>query len=88
MESRLGAAVSRYVSGCLKDELVGLEEMGDDCWRVHFGPVLIGVLDANKTRALNDQRQIPSSGFGEQRVDAVGALALAKLDDPEVSQAA
>lgn len=34
-----------YLSGCLQNELVGLEELPDDRWRVFFGPVLLGVID-------------------------------------------
>ncbi|MGZ6358712.1 MAG: integrase core domain-containing protein [Bdellovibrionota bacterium] len=34
-----------YLSGCLKGELVGLEEVDNDRWKVYFGPVPLGILD-------------------------------------------
>jgi transposase InsO family protein len=37
-----------YLSSCLQNELVGLDELDDDRWRVFFGPVLLGVLDAKR----------------------------------------
>lgn len=39
-----------YLSGCLRNEVVGLEEIGDGRWRVHFGPVSLGVLDARNAK--------------------------------------
>lgn len=35
-----------FVSQCLAGEPIGLEEIGDDRWRVRFGPVELGWLDA------------------------------------------
>ena len=35
-----------YLSGCLKNEVVGLEEVGDGRWRVHLGPISLGIIDA------------------------------------------
>jgi hypothetical protein len=31
-----------YLSGCLTSELVGLEEIDDGRWKVHFGPLVLG----------------------------------------------
>lgn len=36
---------SVFVSQCLAGELIGLEELLDDCWRVRFGPVVLGWID-------------------------------------------
>jgi hypothetical protein len=38
-------ATQWYVSDCLAGERVGLEEGENDCWRVYFGTMPIGVLD-------------------------------------------
>ena len=45
-----------YLSGCLKGELVGLEEVDDDRWRVFFGPVMLGVLDVRNAKSLSNGR--------------------------------
>lgn len=45
-----------YLSGCLKNELVGLEELDDDRWRVFFGTILLGILDVRRTRELRNAR--------------------------------
>jgi transposase InsO family protein len=37
--------VQWMTSGCLKQEWVGLEEVDDDHWKVHFGPVALGILN-------------------------------------------
>ena len=39
-----------YLSNCLGGELVGLEEMDNDRWRVYFGPIELGVLDVRNTK--------------------------------------
>ena len=39
-----------YLSGCLRGEVVGLEEVGDGQWRVHFGPIPLGILDERHAR--------------------------------------
>jgi transposase InsO family protein len=44
------ASTQWYLSGCLKNEVVGLEEVDDDRWRVHFGPVVLGILDARNAK--------------------------------------
>jgi putative transposase len=45
-----------YISGCLKSETVGLEEMADDRWKVYFGPVLLGLLDGRRARERGDRQ--------------------------------
>ena len=34
-----------YLTACLAGEVVGLEEVSNDRWAVHFGPIELGVLD-------------------------------------------
>lgn len=38
-----------FVSAALVGELVGLEEVHDDCWRLRFGPIVLGWVDARAT---------------------------------------
>lgn len=42
-----------YLSNCLFGELVGFEEVDDDRWKVHFGPVQLGLIDV---RSLKNRR--------------------------------
>lgn len=37
-----------YVNHCLQGEPVGLQEVAEDCWRLWFGPVPLGWLDARQ----------------------------------------
>lgn len=37
--------VQWMISGCLINERVGLEEVDDDHWKVHFGPVPLGIIN-------------------------------------------
>lgn len=37
------------ISSCLNKELVGLEECENNCWRVYFGSIQLGVIDLSKT---------------------------------------
>ncbi len=46
-----------YLSGCLQNELVGLEELADDRWRVFFGPVLLGVIDVKQAYDRRNYRR-------------------------------
>jgi putative transposase len=39
------AATQWYLSHNLANELVGLEQVNDGRWRVHFGPVVLGIID-------------------------------------------
>jgi putative transposase len=50
------AAVQWYLSGCLGGELVGLEQFNDDVWKVYFGPIELGVLDARRARQRRNGR--------------------------------
>ena len=55
-----------YLSGCLRNELVGLDELDNDCWRVFFGPVLLGILDVKRHHELRNSRRfgvlVPADG--------------------------
>ena len=39
-----------YLSGCLKGELVGFEEVDDDRWKVYFGSIALGIIDARSAK--------------------------------------
>jgi hypothetical protein len=43
-------ATQWYLSECLQAEVVGLEEVGDGRWRVHFGPIALGILDVRNAK--------------------------------------
>lgn len=45
-----------YLSNCLEGEVVAFEEVGDGRWRVHFGPVPLGIIDFAQTKALKSRR--------------------------------
>jgi transposase InsO family protein len=44
------AATQWYLSHCLAGEFVGLEEVDDQRWTVHFGPIEIGLLDVRNAK--------------------------------------
>ncbi len=46
-----------YLSGCLKNELIGLEEVDNDRWRVFFGTILLGILDVRRAREVRPSRR-------------------------------
>jgi transposase InsO family protein len=48
--------VQFYVSNCVDEEYLGLEAVGDGCWKVYFGPVELGLLDARRARPLRNRR--------------------------------
>jgi transposase InsO family protein len=48
--------ITYYVSTALKNELVGLEPLADDRWRVHFGRLPLGILDPRHIRLVNTDR--------------------------------
>jgi transposase InsO family protein len=45
-----------YVSGCLANESVGLEEVDDDRYKVHFGPVVLGILDVRNAKQRSSRQ--------------------------------
>ena len=45
------------ISSVLKDEWVGLEQIGDDLWKVYFGPIALGLLDLKRDREQRKERQ-------------------------------
>jgi len=49
-------ATQWYLSGCLANQLIGLEPVDDGCWRVCFGPVTLGLLDTRRNERRDDRR--------------------------------
>jgi len=49
--------VQFYISNCVNDEYVGLEPVGDGCWKVYFGAVELGLVDVRRAKALTNGRQ-------------------------------
>ena len=45
-----------YLTNCLAGELVGLEEVDDDRWKVYFGPIELGVLDGRNAKARGSRQ--------------------------------
>jgi len=43
-------------SSVLKNELVGLEEVDNDRWKVYFGPVALGILDVRLAKERRDRQ--------------------------------
>jgi transposase InsO family protein len=39
-----------YVSNAVEGELIGLEEVADDRWKVQFGPIPLGILDVGRAK--------------------------------------
>lgn len=54
-----GAAL--YVSDALKGEVVGLEEVDDDIWKLFFGPLLLGIINARAPKMKIAPMPIPAS---------------------------
>ena len=50
------AGTQWYLSGSLQNELIGLEEVDDDRWRVFFDHVLLGVLDVRRAKLRKNNR--------------------------------
>ncbi len=50
------ASVQWYLSGCLAGELIGLEQVNDDLWKVYFGPIELGMLDARRAKHRRNGR--------------------------------
>jgi transposase InsO family protein len=44
------------ISSVLKNEWVGLEEVDHDRWKVHFGPIALGVLDVRQAKERRDRQ--------------------------------
>jgi putative transposase len=44
------AGTQWYLTYCLAGEVIGLEEVDDMRWKVHFGPIELGVLDERNAR--------------------------------------
>lgn len=55
---------SLFVSQCLAGELIGIEELIEDCWRVRFGPVVLGWFDTRSVpRAQRPRGAHPHGPF-------------------------
>jgi transposase InsO family protein len=48
--------VQFYISNCVDEEYLGLEPVGDGCWKVYFGPIELGLLDARRAKPLSNRR--------------------------------
>lgn len=48
--------VQFYISNCVDEEYIGLEPVGDGCWKVYFGPVELGLLDPRRAKPLSNRR--------------------------------
>jgi putative transposase len=62
--------VTWYLSPCLAGELVGVENVGDGRWAVHFGPLALGILDRAQTQRRGYQcrgRALPFDGRPPRR---------------------
>ena len=50
-----------YVSDALKGEVVGLEEIDDDIWKLFFGPLLLGIISARASKVKLAPMPAPNS---------------------------
>jgi hypothetical protein len=50
--------VQFYISNCVDEEYIGLEPIDDGCWKVYFGPVALGMLDARRAKPLANRRLV------------------------------
>lgn len=44
-----------YLSGCLGNQAIGIEPINDGCWNVHFGPVVLGLIDERRSVKRNNR---------------------------------
>lgn len=44
-----------YLSGCLANQLIGLDAVADGCWRVCYGPITLGLLDTRGNVKRNNR---------------------------------
>ena len=44
-----------YISGCLRNEFIGLEEIDNDIYKVYFGHVALGILDGQHSKQRRDR---------------------------------
>lgn len=49
--------VQFYISGCVEEEYLGLEPVGDGCWKVYFANVELGIIDARRARNRRNRRR-------------------------------
>jgi hypothetical protein len=48
--------VQFYVSNCVDEEYLGLEAVGAGCWKVYFGPIELGIVDARRAKQRRNRR--------------------------------
>lgn len=48
--------VQFYISNCIDEEYIGLEAVGDGCWKVYFGPIELGLIDPRRAKPLRNRR--------------------------------
>ena len=48
--------VQFYISNTVDEEYLGLEPVGDGCWKVYFGTIELGLLDARRAKPLRNRR--------------------------------
>jgi putative transposase len=44
--------VQFYISNCIDEEYIGLEAVGDGCWKVYFGPIELGAHRSSSREAV------------------------------------
>ena len=52
--------VQFYISNCVDEEYLGLEELDDGCWKVYFGPVALGMIDVKRAKPRRNRRLFSS----------------------------
>ena len=50
------SGVQFYITCCVDDEYLGLEEVDDGQWKVHLGPVPLGMIDVRRAKPLRNRR--------------------------------
>lgn len=45
-----------YLSNCVAGEPIGIEPVSDGCWKVHYGPVALGLIDLKHAAQRRDRR--------------------------------
>jgi putative transposase len=48
--------VQFYITYTVYEEYLGLEPVGDGCWKVYFGPIALGLIDVRRAKPLRNRR--------------------------------
>jgi hypothetical protein len=48
--------VQFYISNCVDEEYLGLEQVDEACWKVYFGPVALGLVDVRRAKPIRNRR--------------------------------